>query len=195
MKLSLITLTRAACTALCLLSAPLLHAQEPQSTGHAGLKPSVQTQATTKTQQPNAKKIPSADRAKSVYVNAASKAQKQREYIKVYREAISLIMRAEDVSLSSKTQWMAAAGSCQRVIALLPKLKGLSQGLSSSDLPKANLGEAIDKVCGKIMSSALGQLSAKQCGAYNTLRRAYDYFEDRDSATWAPRLKKLAPCR
>ena len=195
MKLSLLTSTLGAYTVLCFLSATLLHAQEPQSTGHAQLKPDVQKQTTAQTQQPHTQKTPSPTQAKIVYENAAAKAGKQREYIKVYREAISLIMSAEDVSLSPKNQWMAAAGSCQRAIVLLPKLKGLSQGLSPSDLPKANLGKAVDQVCGKILNSALSQLDAKQCKAYQMLRRAYDYFKTRDSAAWAPRLRKLAHCR
>jgi hypothetical protein len=169
--------------ALCLLSVTHLHAQTPTPVDQAA-----QTQRVKAASE-------SSKAAKSMYEESASKAKKQREYVKTYRAAISLVMKAEDDSVGSSSKWMIAAGKCQQSIDLLPKLKASSQGLNASDLPKGNILKAIDKVCGVIMKKAIIHLSAKECKSYHMLRRAYDYFETKDSATWTPLLKKIASCR
>ena len=182
MKLRPITSALYTLCALCLLSASHLHAQTPTP-----IAPAAQTKQVKAA--PDSSKV-----SKEMYEKRASQADKQREYVKTYREAISLVMKAEDASVASSSKWMIAAGNCQRAIGLLPKLKDLSQGLSASDLPKGNILKAVNKVCGIIMKKSLTHLSAKQCKSYYMLRSAYEYFEAQDSATWTPLLKKLASC-
>ena len=169
--------------ALCLLSFTHLHAQTPAPVDQTAQAKRVKAVSGSSTA------------TKGMYEESASKAKKQREYVKTYREAISLVMKAEDDSVSSSSKWMIAAEKCQQAISLLPKLKASSQGLNASDLPKGNILKAIDKVCGVIMKKAITHLSAKECKGYHMLRRAYDYFETKDSATWAPILKKISSCR
>ena len=181
MKLNLNTSAMYLCITSCLLSLSLASAQTPAPLAQTAQKADVHSESKSSKSTTN------------VYAQTATKAKQQQSYIKVYREAITLVMQVE--KLASSKQLMLAARQCQSVIDLVPRIKELSQGLSPSALPKGNPLVAIDQVCATLMSKVLISLSPKACKEYKSLQRAFTYFNAKDQKTWAPRLQKLASCQ
>ena len=180
MKNSRFILTTCALSLFFSLHVVVAHAQEP--TPHVKATPVLRVESKPNPLKKNKDK-------------PLSKHQGQKQYVKFYKDAISLIMKAEDDFIASPSRWMPAAAWCQRAIRLLPQLDQAAQGLDRSKLPKANIRKAIDQICIAIMDKALTQLNDKTCKGYRMIRGAFDYFETQDAARWKPRLKKFAACR